>query len=97
MPRTTDAGQQQQQLSQKPVIDQTLLGTHAQREAEKERTRSTRLDETAESRIRDQNKGNTGKGDGQQADGQASEGETTEGREVPAPHPYKGRHFDITF
>ncbi|GIQ68616.1 hypothetical protein XYCOK13_14400 [Xylanibacillus composti] len=96
MPRTTDAGQQQQQLSNKPVADQTMLGTQAQREAEKDRTRAARPDETAESRIRDQSKGSGGQGDHARKGKQQSEGDPAGSMEVPAPHPYKGRRLDIT-
>ncbi len=95
MPRTADAGQQQQQLSHKPVADQSMLGTHAQREAEKERTRSTQTDETAESKIRDPNK-DSGQEENEEKDGQQTEEQSADSSEVPAPHPYKGRHFDIT-
>lgn len=91
VPRTTEAGKIQQEHHQRPSQDQTLLAGEQMKQSRQAAQRSTEVNETAESAIRDE-------GSRQQApeDGGHSSEQKEHSPERPAEHPYKGRTLDIS-
>lgn len=94
MSRTMEAGNMQNQLAQKPGLDQTAAAMQAMRQQELERTKSTHTEKSSEGKIRDQeNKSGSGEPQGGPGDG----GEGEEPNKPPhAKHPYKGKYIDFS-
>lgn len=92
LPRTHEAGKIQNEFLQRPVQDQVQLAAQNIKESREMSQRSTGVDETANSSIREEGKQHSSHKDGhsqlQQQD-QAPE-------EHPAEHPYKGRRIDLS-
>lgn len=94
VPRTTEAGRVQQEVQQRPLIDQSLLSAESIREHEVERKRSSNIDESAHNSTinRDEHP------QGGQRQHQSSSGQKhdEQEKEQPAEHPYKGKHIDLS-
>lgn len=91
VPRTTEASRIQQEHHQRPSQDQTLLAGEQVKQSRQAAQRSTEVDETAESAIRDEG------GQGQTPEEHNGSSEKKEkSAERPAEHPYKGRSLDIS-
>lgn len=92
LPRSTEAGSQQQQLNAKPVTDQELAMDQSAKLAENERKRASKTDEADSALIRDEE---------QQQDREHHESQQKK-RKTPADtqeenvHPYKGHHIDLS-
>ncbi|UHA73911.1 hypothetical protein [Paenibacillus sp. 481] len=97
IPRTNEASNIQQQLHQRPTTDQMLLNEQTAKLTESNRKKSEKIDETAESRIRDQEQ-RSGSQHNQHAKGQKQDNQEqlTDYPAKPAKHPYKGNHIDYS-
>lgn len=90
IPRTPEAGGLQSQMMNRPMIEQQKLADESLKTTEQLRQKSSEVEETLETAIRDDQQGqSSGEQDRQGA-------ETDAEKEVPAPHPFKGRHIDIS-
>ncbi|WP_274361455.1 hypothetical protein [Paenibacillus thermotolerans] len=94
IPRTNEATSVQNQMQHKPGFDQSALAGHSAKQTEKERQRSSEIEETSYLNVRDEGSSSRGKGDrsgsgrrNKQVSGKSS------GKSV---HPYKGKHIDIS-
>lgn len=93
LPRTIDAGRVQEQLTQKPNIDQQQTAILQQEEQERNRIRSTPALPTTESvAIHEHHESNKKMDLKQRKRKASSEKEQTK----EAEHPYKGRFIDIS-
>jgi hypothetical protein len=95
--KSSETGNRQNQLMHKPLFDQSLLASTAEKNAELARQKSSKVDETANHRIRDgqQNgKNKLFKTDKKKQDQE----ELTATHQVGASieHPYKGKHIDLS-
>jgi len=92
MPRTTEMSQIAQQMQHKPAVDQQHAMQAAVKQAELQRTTTEKLEQTAETAIRDSE---SGPGQNRQQDARRSKKkEKKENGTVT--HPYKGHHIDLT-
>jgi hypothetical protein len=94
LPRTVEAGAQQQQLLGKPVADQLLAMSDAGRQAELSRKRTERNEGAEHAAIRDDQKPAD---QGRQRPAKRQSRKTASDEEKrAAEHPYKGRHIDLS-
>ena len=68
VPRTQEAGRVQNEFQQRPMQDQALLADQLKKEDADDKKRSTSVDESANTAIRDDNKKNTSGQSGQPGD-----------------------------
>ncbi len=94
IPRTADASTAQNQLSQKPVHDQSLLAGQMKKQADEARKKSVKVDETMQLAIKDDEQGNSGEQTGHES---SKKRKSAAGNKMgPSDHPFKGKHIDIT-
>jgi hypothetical protein len=97
LPRTTEAGHLQNQLSQKPVVDQSMLAQENLKQAEQQQKRTGEIDQTATMLIKEEDARREQERKRRQgnrnAQGQQPSSETS--AKLPD-HPYKGRFIDLT-
>jgi hypothetical protein len=96
--KSTETGMKQNQLQHKPVLDQSMLATKEEKNSEMARQRSSKVDETANHRIRDDQLNGKNKWIKQEKKKQ-DKGITNEDAQHTAnrvEHPYKGRHIDLS-
>lgn len=89
LPRTVDAGTQQNQLSQKGVQDQAVLAQELIKKKRELQQKSDKLD--TEQHVKNENQG---KQQGQDSKQRDQEKDLNDGES--AKHPYKGKHIDLT-
>lgn len=91
LPRTADVGQQQQQQQNvKPTTDQVMAMHQSVKEAEGERKKTVKSEETESTLIRDEEQ------HGQQRESRQRENEKSTADQEEGIHPYKGHHFDVS-
>ncbi len=91
--RAPETSRMQQEQLQRPLIDQAQLAGQATAEIERSRHRSAPTTEAADARIRKDAEGNN------QHDshgGHEQDEPEAEVRTVAAPHPFKGKHLDLS-
>lgn len=93
--KNDEAGIRQNQLMQKPRQDETILENQAAQSTEKDRHRSSKLEESARSDIQDHG------GQKQQMAERKSKNKKSSSSASPEPdhqpnHPYKGHHIDLS-
>jgi hypothetical protein len=93
--KNDEAGIRQNQLMQKPRQDETILENQAAQSTEKDRHRSSKLEESARADIQDHG------GKEQQMAERKSKNKKTSSSASPEPdhqpnHPYKGHHIDLS-
>jgi len=97
LPRTTDAGNIQNQLSQKPVMDQSMLAQESLKQAEHEQKRTTKTEQASNLLIREEDarreQNSRRQGGNRKAPGNQPSADS--GKKLPD-HPYKGRFIDLT-
>ncbi|MHA6529230.1 hypothetical protein [Paenibacillus sp. BAC0078] len=91
LPRTTEAGKIQNGLQHRPALDQQQLAGQNVKQAEALAQRSSEVDESAESALRDD--GGRGKHAGGHASSQKEQKPETS---HDAEHPYKGHRIDLS-
>jgi hypothetical protein len=95
--KSTETGMKQHQLQHKPDLDQSMLATKEEKKIEMARQRSSKVDETANHGIRDQqnSKNNTIKQEQKKRDkGITGVDELHTANSLE--HPHKGRHIDLS-
>ncbi|MEK3793037.1 hypothetical protein MKX42_15010 [Paenibacillus sp. FSL R7-0204] len=90
LPRTHDAGKVQNNLQQRPALDQQQLAGQNVKHSQEISLRSTEVDESAESALRDGGKGN---GAGSQPHPRKPDKQENT---HDAEHPYKGHRIDFS-
>ncbi|MBY9081912.1 hypothetical protein KIH86_17115 [Paenibacillus sp. HN-1] len=90
VPKTTEIGRDQQNLFNRTAQEQQVLADQNVKKSQEMGQRSTEVDETAESAIRDDGRRGRGERQGQQH-GNAKE----EAKDREAEHPYKGHNIDL--
>jgi hypothetical protein len=98
LPRTTEAAHVQNQLSQKPVLDQSMLAQENLKQAEQQQKRANEVDKAStmlikEDDARREQESKRRQGGARKAQGKQASDVT--GAKLPD-HPYKGRHIDLT-
>jgi hypothetical protein len=98
--KNDEAGLKQNQLMQRPINDQALLGHEANQALQKERTRAGKVNESAGKRINaDQEEKEQSRQDDRRQGTKRTQPPKPAGSakadEGPK-HPYKGRHIDLT-
>lgn len=91
LPRTKDAGIQQNQLVQKPITDQESLAQEAIRQSELARKKASQTE--PEDPLRNHKEGSSGQRGHQQTEKKSKAADLNE-EEVN--HPYKGKHIDLS-
>ncbi|WP_324607780.1 hypothetical protein [Paenibacillus sp. IHBB 10380] len=95
MPRTHEAGKIQNEFLQRPVQDQVQLAAQSIKESREMSQRSTEVDETAHSSIREEGKQHSSQKDGlSRTQEQEQQEQVTE--QHLAEHPYKGHRIDLS-
>ncbi|UJF35369.1 hypothetical protein [Paenibacillus hexagrammi] len=97
--KNDEAGIRQNQMMQKPRLDEALLENQASQTVERDRHRSSKLEESAKSNIHDQ--AHQGQGRGQEpVSSNAKEKQSSDAAGSASStcfdHPYKGHHIDVT-
>lgn len=96
IPRTSEVGNVQNHLMQKPVYDQEALAAKAIEQKDRQLRQTEKVDDPSSALIRDdQRRGSKGKRErGSPQTGKAKPG----GKPAtdPSGHPYKGQHIDFT-
>lgn len=90
--RAGDAGNVQNQLNQKPQLDQSQAMNTAVRHQEEARKRASSTDEPDKANIKDED----GQPSAKQQHQSSAVTTAAEQDEEHAPHPYKGKHIDFT-
>ncbi|WP_054958249.1 hypothetical protein [Paenibacillus dakarensis] len=90
VPRTSEAGKIQQEHHQRPSQDQALLAGEQMKQSRQAAQRSTEVNESAESAIREGGSRHT------PDKGEDTSESKEHSAEQPAEHPYKGRKLDIS-
>ena len=94
MPRTHEAGKIQNEFLQRPVQDQVKLAAQNIKESQEMSQRSTEVDETANSSIREEGKQHSSQKDGLSQTQEIEQEPVIE--KHPAEHPYKGHRIDLS-
>lgn len=93
VPRTQEVGKIQNELHQRTAQEQTLLTNQEIKDSRELRQRSSGVDETTNSSIREEGKQQqSSQHDGRQQNNQQEQSSETQ----PAEHPYKGHHIDLS-
>ncbi|GAB6988941.1 hypothetical protein [Paenibacillus pini] len=93
IPRTSEAGKIQNELHHRSSQEQQFLAGQQIKASQQMRQRSTEVDESAHTEVRDEGKP---KYSGQQATDEHKSQQETEQRTHAAEHPYKGHHLDVS-
>ncbi|WP_308639271.1 hypothetical protein [Paenibacillus silvisoli] len=99
VPRTPDNSSQQQQLNQRPIVEQTRLEHDSIKQTELQRSRNTAVEQSADNKIKDnrqrdsQGQGHSSRKKKEDDDAGAGGAESAQGQQK---HPYKGKHIDIS-
>ena len=97
--KSTETGMKQNQLMNKPVLDQVMLAANLAKRSDANRLKSGKVDELVNHLIRDDQENGKNKLL-QQARRKKSKiiGETTEDKHTSAigGHPFKGKHIDFS-
>jgi hypothetical protein len=99
VPRTPDSSAQQSQTAQKPVYEQMLLETDAERQTERMRTESAAVEQSGMRGIKDgehREKGLPAKRRKRSTPNGPDPEESGPSLPQEPKHPFKGRHIDIT-
>lgn len=91
IPRTQDAGRIQEQLQQRPQIDQTHLMNEQKKELDKQLQKTKQSEKTEKENIKNQEKKHSKNQQNQQ---NAKKGAEKKKKEVK--HPFKGHSVDIS-
>ena len=94
IPRTPDASNYYGQQTARPAAEQQMLAAQSEKETERMRQMSTAPEEAENRPIRDGQPRRQGGGRRQQQ-GSGKQGDPRPPKD--APHPYKGKHIDISF
>jgi hypothetical protein len=96
--KSTETGMKQNQLQHKPVLDQAILATKAEKNIEVTRQKSSKLEETLNYQIRDDQQNGKNKGLKQTPKKRNNKSTNMETQSTAAnlEHPYKGRHIDLS-
>lgn len=90
LPRTHEAGKVQNQMQQRPALDQQQLAGQSVKHSQEIALRSSEVDESAETALRDGGKGN-------HQDGHADPRKPHKQETVhDAEHPFKGHRIDLS-
>lgn len=89
LPRTQDAGRVQEQLNQRNVVEQHQIQQEQKQKAELERKKSTKMEGSISRMIQDEEASS-------QSRDQSSKKRKEKKKEEVSPHPYKGKHIDIS-
>ncbi len=89
--RTNDTANLQNQLLNKPVVQQTDLAANQIKQIEEMGSKSEKIDKKAENRIKGESERQSSQRERQSKQDQANENEN----QAPE-HPYKGRHIDVS-
>jgi hypothetical protein len=96
--KSTETGMKQNQLQYKPVLDQSMLASKEEKRTESARLRSSKVDETENHQIRDDQQSGKNKGLKQDKNRQGKGITKVDAQhtEHSLEHPYKGRHIDLS-
>jgi hypothetical protein len=96
--KSTETGMKQNQLMHKPVLDQAMLATTIERNADAARQKSSKVDESVNHVIRDDQENGKNKLLKQTKKKQANAAGSIEESRTSAnfSHPYKGKHIDLS-
>ncbi|SFI52738.1 hypothetical protein SAMN02799624_01212 [Paenibacillus sp. UNC496MF] len=97
VPRTPETASQQSQMNHRPALEQALLEKDAAKTTEERRSRNAEVEQTGNRGIsskRDRDSRSAAKRSARQNPGQAGQ-ERKDERDEP-PHPYKGKHIDVS-
>lgn len=93
--KNDEAGIRQNQMMQKPRQDETILENQAAQSTDKDRHRSSKLEESARADIKDHGRHNQQSTKGKSMSKKPSDSSTSESSHQPD-HPYKGHHIDLS-
>ncbi|UKS29860.1 hypothetical protein LOZ80_13365 [Paenibacillus sp. HWE-109] len=93
--KNDEAGIRQNQLMQKPRQDETILENQSLQNTERDRHRSSRLEESARADIKDQSGQNQQTSKGNSKRKRKADGNSSAVPHEPE-HPYKGHHIDLS-
>lgn len=93
--KNDEAGIRQNQLMQKPRQDETILENQAVQTTEKDRHRSSKLDESVRPDFKDHSEQKQQSNKGGARKKAKSTSALAEGQHQPD-HPYKGHHIDLS-
>ncbi|MBP1961082.1 hypothetical protein [Paenibacillus aceris] len=93
--KNDEAGIRQNQLMQKPRQDETILENQASQSTEKDRHRSSKLEESIRAEIKDHNGQKQQMTKKKSKNKRLSLSDSTEPDHQPF-HPYKGHHIDLS-
>lgn len=93
--KNDEAGIRQNQLMQKPRQDETILENQAAQSTEKDRHRSSKLEESARADIKDHGGQKQQMSERKSKGGRMSPSSSSEPDHLPN-HPYKGHHIDLS-
>jgi hypothetical protein len=95
--KSSEMGNRQNQLMHKPQVDQSLLASATERNTELARQKSSKIDETSNHRIRDEQQNGKNKflkSDKKKQDKEGLTASSQSGASIE--HPYKGKHIDLS-
>ncbi|WP_135547202.1 hypothetical protein [Paenibacillus cymbidii] len=95
--KNNEASIRQSQLLHKPVLDQEMAGEASAKQAERSRQRSAKVGDLTGLKVREDGSSNNGQGrDGKPRGKAGTPAKAADKTELPADHPYKGRHIDLS-
>jgi len=92
VPRVQEFSGIQQQAVQRPVTEQNMLATHAEKQTEAQRSQSAAVEQSSNAGIKPDQEGGQSGEHGQSGRGQKERQAKESVPEIP--HPYKGLLFD---
>jgi hypothetical protein len=96
--KSTETGMKQNQLQHKPALDQANLATQEEKNIELTRQKSSKLEETLNHQIRDDQQ--NGKNNWLKQNQKKRNNKSTDVEKLHTAanleHPYKGRHIDLS-
>ncbi|MGO4270483.1 hypothetical protein AB4Z22_11630 [Paenibacillus sp. TAF58] len=93
--KNDEAGIRQNQLMQKPRQDETILENQAAQTTEKDRHRSSKLEESVRADLKDHGDQRKQSNKGKAKNKGKTDSASSEGSHQPD-HPYKGHHIDLS-
>jgi hypothetical protein len=98
IPRVHDAGQTQQQLNHKPLLDQHAAANLNAKQTEALQQKPNEVHNAHDSKVENRTKDSRqqDQGDRQRSRQHASEATNESDKEAQIKHPYKGKHIDFT-
>ncbi|WP_138493951.1 hypothetical protein [Paenibacillus pinistramenti] len=97
VPRTSEASRIHQEQQSRPGVDQQHLAAQNILESEHQRIRSSEVDDSPRSELREEGNRSSSDRRGHQSRRMVQSEEHQEPSPHPAEHPYKGKHVDFTF